>query len=219
MLSQMMRAARLKPALSFRATYTNTADLQTYSFANCDIGGLSGAHRIVVVVVHATSASNATVSSIVIGGVTSSLGGSSNVSTTNIATFGAASSPTGTTATIDVTFSQGVGNCTISVYAIYSVQNLSWQTTTTQATGTSRSVNFALYGRYDIVIACITYQDVATATTTWTGVNEYYDADVETRSRSNGGVDNLPPALFPASIRATTALSRTARLSAAKFSE
>lgn len=220
MLAPMLRAGRMTPTLSYRATYTNTTDLTTYSFTNCDIGPVgSSAVREVVVVVHGSAAATRDVNSVTIGGVAATQ--QVDPTTIGVASIFNATINTGTTATIDVVFSGAMLNCTISVYAIYSVKGVTGTAVfqnTVGATGTTFSVtNGSRTGA--VWIAAITYQDALTSTTTWTNVTEFYDDVVETRSRSNAGAASAPYSFSSFTITATTGASRTARMSVAYFVE
>lgn len=221
MLAPMLRAGRIKPEISYRATYTNTADLTSYSFTSCDIGpvGFSGS-REVVVVVQGYSVSSPNPTGVSINGISAVLH-SGNIGTSVMCGIYSATINTGTTATIDVNFSVTPvpSNCTISIYSIYSAKGViqkSIGSPSSLSTGTTFSLTNTSVTD-GVWVAAITYQDALTATTTWTNVTEYSDNVVESRYRSTGAISFAPAG--SRTITATTAASRTARLAVTLFSE
>jgi hypothetical protein len=124
MLSKMLRASSGFPSFSYRNAYGSASNLTTYTFSNSDIGDPSPDRYIVVYGSAYTGSGGTTrsVSSVTIGGVTANLDYSSGA--VALPTFFAkALVPTGTTGNVVVTFSAGVVNCAIAVYAVYGLKS------------------------------------------------------------------------------------------------
>ncbi len=205
MLSQMLRAAAgggVLPTVSYRATYSSTTDLTTYTFNTCDIGTAS-ATRLVVVQVHGQPSSGTrAVNTLTIGGTGAT--GYQNTARLYHTSLWALAVPTGTTADIVVTFNGTVNNCLISVYALYDLSS-NTPVASNEAAANGTSVSLTLSAQKDgIVIGGIT--GAANTTTTWTGVTERYDTAVESAVRS-GGESVIATTNASYSVQANTSVS------------
>lgn len=184
MLHHMNRAAAKTdtPSVSYRSTYSSTANQTTYTFSASDIGPADNS-RLVVVQVHGQPNSGTrTVSTLTIAGAAAT--GYQNTARLYHNSLWTLPISFGTTATIVVTFSGSVNNCLIAVYALYDLQSfipIDTQAATTAATTASLTISTINKG---VVVAGIT--GAAAVTTTWTGVTERYDTQVESAVRSGG---------------------------------
>ncbi len=183
MLHHMNRAAAKTPSVSYRNSYNSTTNTSSYTFSASDIG-TANTSRLVVVQVHGqASTGTRSVSFLNINSISAI--GYQNTARLYHNSLWALAVPTGTTASITVIFSGTMLNCLIAVYALYDLNSSnpvdSQATTATNATTISLTTSARQKG---IVIGGIT--GAANATTTWTGVTERYDTNVESTVRSGG---------------------------------
>lgn len=189
------------PTVSYINRYTNTTNLTSYTFSNCDIGTASST-RLVVVVVHAGAGTAVTVSSLTIGGVSAT--GYQNNAAGNHCSIWALPVSTGTTATVALTFSAGVVNCMVAIHAIY---DLSSNTPTSsdsevQVLSTLSQTNTLSVQNNGIVITGCTNNENNTGTLT--GVTERYDVIVENDMRIGGnGVMTSTNSSYSVTVNAT----------------
>lgn len=117
LLTHALRARKKGLTLNYRAAYTSTSALTTYSFTASDIGTAAVGRLIVVCAGGTSGASPVQLSSCTIGGVSATVYSAGLSAHAN----GQASAfiNSGTTATISITFSAAMTGATIQVYAIY----------------------------------------------------------------------------------------------------
>ena len=182
MLSHMLRAASKTPSVAYQNRYSSTTNASSYTFNTCAIGTADNS-RLVVVQVHSTNALPITVSSLTIGGTAAT--GYENTSRVLPNSLWARPVSAGTTANIVVTFSGTTLNCVVAVYALYNLNSNTPVASISNAVSTNTTISNTIDAREKgIVIAGITGD--AASTTTWTGVTEQYDLQVETDVRSGG---------------------------------
>ncbi len=105
----------VRPAFSYRNTYTDTTSLTTYDFASSDLGEPDPS-RLVLVGVSSTGSS--ALSSVTVDGTGGTLVSSAGT-TQRLIELWRASSVANATGTISLTFSAGVTGCAIHVWAGY----------------------------------------------------------------------------------------------------
>jgi hypothetical protein len=165
-----------KVALTFRANAQDGTDLTTYTFASQAIGPASP-DRYVIVCIGSRANSARSISSVTIGGIAATA-----VVTANNATAGAdmaaiyiALVPTGTTASVVVTFSGAMLRCVIGVYSM--VQNgraTATNTNTATPSGTTPTTTLTVPSNGSLV-AAVWAQSSVSASVTWTGPTEDFD--------------------------------------------
>lgn len=186
MLARLLRASRaavpaVPASVSYRATYSNTNDQSSYTFAASDIGTATD-RSLVVVAIHYGSSS---ISSVTIGGV----------SATQVVAVGAglntaiyrAVVASGSTADIVVTMSGTALRCLVSVYALYSLTSTTpVDSSTTVAISGGSSLSRTIDTRTDGVIIGAASANVGGVTFTWTGSTERYDTSLESAHSYSG---------------------------------
>ena len=173
MLATYLKASQTsKATAAFTAGYKNTVGGTTISFTSVAFGAENSTRRIYVVVL-ARAASFRTVSSVTIGGVSATLFlNNPSTSLGPFAVFGA-DVPTGTSGTVNVTFSGLVDTTVISVYqvlnqstAINSVVVGSSATTIFSVTSVSRTIDTSALGFVLVGLNLSTARSLTT--TNWT---------------------------------------------------
>lgn len=114
-------AAVTPPSNTFTANSAQTANQTTYTFVGTNVGTADATRRIIVSATAFFSGSPQTISSGTIGGTAATVHLNSQNTSGNGGVTGFMSAPlaAGTTATIAVTFSGGVLDCGIGVWALY----------------------------------------------------------------------------------------------------
>lgn len=168
-------AAKTPASLTFIGFTEDATDLTTYSFASAAIGVADATRRVVVVVHWGESASTRSLSSATIGGVAATIHAQTSGVTRGVAIISALV-PTGTTATIALTFSGAMQRAAIGVYRAINETSASPTATATDTTFTGAvldvNVNVPVNGW---VVAGTTDNGVAGRTHAWVGVTKQYD--------------------------------------------
>jgi len=154
---------------SYIGRTVDTSNQTTYSFTSVYIG-TAAADRINVVCVGSAAAAGRSMSAAAIAGGSASIikdATNAGINTSIIA----AAVPTGTTATISVTYSAGCSGCFIDVYAMYGASITPTATASTTATPPSASLNIDARG---VAFGCS--GNNANNDCTWTGLAEDADA-------------------------------------------
>jgi len=182
MLGHALRAAAKTPSVSYANRYSSNTNAASFTFNTSSIGTADNS-RLVVVQVHGLAASGTiTVDSLTIGGT--SANGYENTARLYHNSLWTLAVAAGTTANIVVNFSATANNCLIGVYALYNL-NSTTPVATNATFASSTTISNTIDAREKgVVIAGITGD--AGSTTTWTGVTERYDQQVETDVRSGG---------------------------------
>jgi len=157
---------------------SSTSALTTYSFTSVSIGAASATRRVIVLV-HGRSGTNLrTISSATIGGVAATIDAqiTSSSGGTSLAGIISATVPTGTTATVAITFSGSMFDSLIYPLALDNLISVTpVDTATASATSgasltTGATVNVE-DGGYVVAIA----DRAGNSTATWVGLTEYID--------------------------------------------
>lgn len=157
------------------ATITGTAhavsasDLTEYTFAGQAIGTAAGNRKVVVCV--GAGASNRTISTLTVGGVSASLV-KRQQSTNNTAEIWQAAVPTGTTADIVITFSGANNQVGIGVFAVYGAQSAAHDTGASTANPMTDNLDIPAFG---VAVGVGYSSGTAARTYTWTNLTEYSD--------------------------------------------
>lgn len=162
---------------------TNTASASngsSYSFSSVGIG-TAASNRLVVVTVHWGGGSSASLTGGTIGGVTAEVA----VTRTGVQACGIMSAPvpSGTTATIAVTLSASADHCGIGVWAATDVSDQT-PSDTANATGTGDAEAEITVPTDGFVVAAAISD--TTATVTWSGATEKFDASLASSDRYSG---------------------------------
>lgn len=176
MLSHALRASSVKPSITYNGSASNDTNITTYTFTSVSIG-TAATNRIVMVAVTSSSGTPArTITSATIAGVSATVL-DVNTSFTNRTAFIYANIPTGTTATIVVTFSGAMTRCAVGSYSLYNLKSTNYiDSGTGSFSGTaSATVSVPADG---IVIAGIV-QISNSNPFTWTNVDENYDIPLD----------------------------------------
>jgi hypothetical protein len=134
--------------LSFIGSFSNTSDLTTYTFSNVNFG-VPSPNREIFVQVIATTSTTRTISSVTIGGVTSTRTINTPSSASSSQTVGFATIPSGTSGNVVITLSGGATACWISVYRVNNRPNIGTTETgysTVTNTNTTAPINVAANG-------------------------------------------------------------------------
>lgn len=166
----------------------STTDQTTFTFSTQAIGPEPGAGqtRSIVVGLWGPGASGAarTVSSVTINGITASQDIFLDAGGGRIAAFYRAVVPTGTSVTIVVTFSGQCVRCGIGVWRLTNIGSLVDSGSSTASPAGSVSVDAVAGGA---VIGFAFGSDASVRrTATWTGINEMFDAAIETSHDTTG---------------------------------
>lgn len=173
---------------SYRASYTSTSDLTTYTFAASDIGTAS-ADRIVVVGVAATGGTNnTTIASGTIGGISATVGVDARTATLNPqASFMYAAVPSGTTGSIVITFSAGKLRTSISVWAVYGASTTATDSDTLfDLATTSMSLSALTVPTNGMGFFMTVHNNITTTGWGWTNATERSDGTMENSTRYSG---------------------------------
>lgn len=166
-------AASAGPAtLTYQSYAIDLTGLTTYSFASVGIGSADSTRRVIVAVHWGNSAAR-TLSSATIGGVSATIHVQSSSTARGVAIISALV-PTGTTATIEFTFSGAAVRAGIGVWTSIDEQNSSPTATFTDATDPfSGTINVPADGF--VVAAFSVFENSGAGTVSWTGPTEVYD--------------------------------------------
>lgn len=166
---------RKPPSISFIGFTEDTTDLTTYSFASVAIGAADPTRRVVVVVHWGENAVTRSLNSATIGGVAATIHAQTSAAIRGVAIISALV-PTGTTATIALTFSGAMLRSAIGVYRALNETSASPTATATDITFTGAvldvNVNVPVNGW---VVAGTTDNGIAGRTHAWVGVTKQYD--------------------------------------------
>ncbi len=168
----------------------DATDTNSYSFASQAIGAEADRDYVLVFVFgRLTGTPSATISSVTIGGVSATQRGTSTApaSDTTIVALFSAVVPSGTTATVGVTFSATMSRCVISVYTIKGNSSITPTATTANYIGsaTGLNLNVATPSGNSVILAA-SYAAATDNTMTWTGLDKDFEAYYEGANVSSG---------------------------------
>jgi hypothetical protein len=177
----------IRLARVYRGRLEDTVNRQTYNVAagssfTATIGTAS-ADRHVVIGIHGRQTTNTTVTSATIGGVTATILTDTNVASQQPAVLAYAKVTSGTTADVEVVFSQTVVRASVGVHTITGAENL----TVADVKRATNSGTMSVAGAAGGVIIATGSRGAGSGTATWSGVTEEYDAIVEAGSHHSGG--------------------------------
>lgn len=170
--------------LLFLQTTNSTSDLATYTFVAQNIGTAAAERQIIVLVVGRKTGATTSISSMTVGGVAATIAvqRSNNVTNTNVAGIAIANVPTGTTGDVVVTFGAGMVRCGIGVWRADNLLSATASDTDSSvANDPSVTLDVPNYG-FIIGGGCT----AASTGATWTGLNEKYDAVIESALTHSG---------------------------------
>lgn len=181
-------------AAQFGGSAFNGNSQSSYTFSGMDFGVESDRSFVVVTVAGRENESNRSISSVTIGGVAASaivsVGGYPIPAGIYLA------SPSGTSGSIVVNFSNSVVEATVAVYSIYFAKSssaLDTASATTTSLSGSVDVNAEKGG---VVIAFSKNLSNSVRTATWSGITEQFDENTDNNSSHSGGLgitDNETP--------------------------
>jgi hypothetical protein len=169
------------PSNTFESTTSLSTNLTTYSFATQGIGAADATRRVVVGVAWGHTLTR-TLSSATIGGVGATIHVQTNAVNIDGTALISAAVPTGTTATIDITFSGGAINCAIATWSLLNATGSPSATAsdnTVAANALSVALNVPANGSLFAIAETLGSGGVP-RTHTWTNATERADATIET---------------------------------------
>lgn len=177
--------------ISKTANSVDSVDRTTYTFTSQSFGAAHG-KRYMLAFVCGTHTSSRTVSSVTIGGISATVQGSQveggSGGTTCMSGLYLAAVPTGTSGTVEVTWSSGVSRCGIIIYRLVGINPTAYDTgsdITVSADAVSDTMNVTAGG---VIIGGVVHRGTVTArTTSWTNVTEDVDETVEGDTTQSSG--------------------------------
>jgi hypothetical protein len=168
-------AVAVAPTVTFVACTTNTTSLTTYSYASAGIGTAGARTVIVATLAVDTGQSSFGTSSMTIGGTAAAeQADTNNASEDQQASIYTLDVPTGTTATIAVTYSEAISYSTICVWAAYNLASSTKRDFAAAVTGSSTvTLSMDTLVNSINVGGCIGH--TSGANYTWTGLTERND--------------------------------------------
>lgn len=182
MLHHFNRTVSPSATVAYIGATQNTSNLATYTFSNASIGTASN-DRIVVVGIGSVLVSSGSVSSVTIGGNAAQIWTQSTTSgnPTGETCIASLLVTSGTTATIEVTYSAGRGNCTIYVWTIKGAKSTAAKSVDSSLSLTS-AATATLLGQVGAVGCAVTFTNTTGGSSfTWSGMTENADQTAETR--------------------------------------
>lgn len=196
--------------VEYRNNYVSATDASSYTFSAVDIGADSG-NRTVIVGVLRSNESNVSgfPTSVTVGGVSATLIGEVNVSTTStlrVASFWRVV-VSGTSATVVVSGTSTSLNCGIAIWRLTSTTTPQFevQASTAAITGTSFTLTFASVSQGNAIMCLARIRSANVGTYSLSGVTENFE--VSTESGVNGmlgGSTNINSSSTNYNVTATT---------------
>ncbi len=175
--------------ITFIGCTGDATDLTTYTFTN-HATGVAGARKTIVGVGAADAATDFNVSSVSVGGVSATeVVDSADVNSLVQSAIYIIDNPSGTTATIDVTWSEAVTGAAICVWAAYDVLSETATATATQFQTSSAAITLSLNVNADSIAVGMSSCRDGLQTTTWAGMTERADTSVETSTHAYSAAD------------------------------
>lgn len=160
------------PTKSFQACATDTSDLTNYSFASQAIGTASATRNVFVVVGAEDSATSFTLSSATIAGVAATIHlNGPTTGATQVAIISAAVS-SGTTGTIDLTFSEAITAAHICTTAVYDLSSVTPVASSSARDNASGPLTLDLNTSADGVVIAGCTSGALGQDAVWTGLSE-----------------------------------------------
>jgi hypothetical protein len=182
-LSHALRAASVKPTITYNATANSGVDLTTYTFTGVGIG-TAATNRLVYIAVTFTAAAARRISSATIGGISATI--VDFAAQGNGTFFIYANVPTGTTATVAITFDAVCLRCLIGSYSIFDLKSTTPLTTAFATTWSSGSISASVNVPADGIIIAGVNNSTNTNAISWTNVTSRYSAVLDAAFISAG---------------------------------
>lgn len=182
-------------SISFVGCTGDNSDLTTYSYV-AHATGTAGARKTIVAAGGQDSATDFSIASMTVGGAAATERvDSANAGSLVQSAVYIIDNPSGTTATIDVTFSEAVINAAICVWAAYNLTAETAVDTAAQFQTASAPITLDLDVPPGGVGVGFSYADGNSLTITWTGLTERSEASVSDGGNSSGysGADTAAP--------------------------
>ena len=209
MLSHMLRAASTIPSITYNGTASDSTDLTTYSFAGVAIG-TAATNRLVYIAITFTAPTAATISSATIGGISASIIDITGQG--NSTFFIYANVPTGTTATVSITFSIACNRVVIGSYSLYNLKSKEPITRAYINGWTSGSISTSVDVPADGIIIAGVNNSTNNNAITWTNATSRYSTIVDTNFRSAGASIQVSTGTSSYTVTATSTSAVSGRL-------
>jgi hypothetical protein len=165
---------------TFHASTPDVSNSTTYTFAAQNIGPAASDRVVVVTSESRGSGSSVTIVSVTIGGISATVYQRSNAAaTSNISAIAFAVVPTGTTADVVITFSAGRLRCNIGVFSLAGASTTVNDDASDASTATSHTLSIAVNAGGAVFGSS---NNASVKTSTWTGIAEVYDGEIEAAS-------------------------------------
>jgi hypothetical protein len=188
MLANILKCTAAVKQVEYVTVVSSTSDLTTYSFTGVSIGAAAG-NRYIILGVTGSSGTTSAISTVTVNTVAATLLAQASGSTvaTGLYIYKISS---GTTADISVTFAGSKQRCAVSVWRVTGIDsetpyNTNSNTAAVSTSSLSTTVNTVNGG---FIVAAAQRGGTVGGTTTWTGVSENYDFNLESRILTGGSL-------------------------------
>ena len=194
-------AVRVPPSISYVDTTVSTTDTNEYTFTDHATGTADGTRRTIVGIVGEDGSNDFSVTGVTVGGVAAT-------EVVDTAAAGAAiqsaiyiiDNPTGTTATIVVTFSEAITGAAVSVWA---ANNLASSTAVATNSGTNSSgaaITLSLNTQVEDIIVGVGGANVSSEAAVWAGLTEDAETAITGEAEISVAHDTAATAETPRAI-------------------
>lgn len=187
----VLASARVSSTLTFtyQTAAVDSVDRTAYTFSAQAIGTAATSRRVVVAISWRYSSPAPAISSVTIGGVSATVHASvmTGDGGSNAVAIASAVVPTGTSADVVVTFASTSTRCGIGVWTLPNGGSYTGQSAGAQG-NTNLSVDVTTVAGQGVIAAVMSLGS-STATSTWTGADERYDAAIEGTNIYHSGAD------------------------------
>lgn len=188
------------PVLTYQTSAVQAADATTYNFTSQAIGTAAADRYVIVTITGCIKSGSPGVSAVTVGGISATIVAQVDSGFT-AAAIAIAAVPTGTTATVVVTFN---GTQYRAGIGVYSVTGLNSSTATGTDTDTTSSPSLSASSSSDgfAIAVSSAYEAATTNMHTWTSITEDYDELVEsgTNTQSGASEEGLSSGTFNCSV-------------------
>lgn len=210
MLHHALRAESTKPSFTYNGSANDSTDLTTYSFTSVSIG-TAATNRLVFVTVTSVASGNRLISSATIGGISATVIESTpNAGASTKIIYAVV--PTGTTATISITFDSTVLRCGVGSYSIYNLKSTSPVSRANGSTWTSGAISATLSVPENAIILAGVSNSTNSNTFTWTNLTSNYDSLVDATFRFSGASAQVSTGNSSYTVTATSTSAAAGRL-------
>lgn len=176
-------------SVTFVGCTVSASDLTTYTFTN-HATGTAGARKTIVGVGGSDGTSNFSVNTVTVGGASATeVVDSADASAIVQSAIYIIDNPSGTTASIVVTFSEAVTGAVVCVWAAYDVTSETATATANQFQTSSAAITLSLNINSGGFGVAMSSKEFDGATTVWTGMTERSNASVESGVSSYAAAD------------------------------